>query len=110
MPKAVFLVQSQPSHPERDTEYNDWYDAQHVPDVCAVPGVVSARRFTLVDDGERVIPPGTPPYLALYEIDAEDPSAPIRELVERVTKGEVVVSDALCRDPGPVTLLYVERT
>ena len=45
MPKAIMLVQSKPWHPDREDEYNDWYSNTHIPEVCAVDGIVSARRY-----------------------------------------------------------------
>lgn len=31
----------------REQEYNDWYSNQHLNDLLAIPGVISARRFKL---------------------------------------------------------------
>ena len=31
--------------PEREAEFNDWYDKEHIPALAAVPGVLCARRF-----------------------------------------------------------------
>ena len=33
------------AQPGREAEFEKWYDEQHIVDVLAVPGVVSARRF-----------------------------------------------------------------
>jgi hypothetical protein len=42
-----------------DTEFNDWYDREHMRDrVFTVPGFVSGRRFAAFE--------GTPRYLAIY--------------------------------------------
>ncbi len=45
---------------EHETEFNQWYDQEHIPLLAAVPGVISARRFK--------DPSGNPRYLALYEL------------------------------------------
>jgi len=42
-------------------EYNEWYDAEHLPRLVTVPGVLRARRYN------RVSGPG-PKYLTAYEI------------------------------------------
>ena len=47
MSKAVYVVYSRPSAPEREADFNDWYDHTHLGEVCAVPGVTGARRFRL---------------------------------------------------------------
>jgi len=52
--------------PEHETEFNRWYDEEHLPALARVPGVLSARRFRASS--------GTPRYVALY--DLADPAAP----------------------------------
>ena len=49
MAKALLLAFTGPKSPELEDEYNEWYDSVHLPDVLAVPGVRSARRFKLAD-------------------------------------------------------------
>jgi hypothetical protein len=46
--------------PEAESDFNDWYDNEHVPDLLSVPGVLSARRF--------VASQGQPKYLLLLEV------------------------------------------
>lgn len=52
----------------REDEYNTWYDDIHVSEVLAVEGFVACQRFA-------TDPSRNPPakYLAVYEVDAEDP-------------------------------------
>ena len=108
MPKAVVVVISQPSSSEREDEYNQWYDERHVPEGCAIPGVTGARRFQLADNGLMANDPSTPQYLAIYEMDADDPTAVLAELAARAGDGRVFMSDALCMDPMPDMRLYVQ--
>lgn len=50
------------------SEFNDWYDTEHLPFLAAVPGVLSARRFQAGGEGvERK-------YLALYHLTDADVS------------------------------------
>jgi hypothetical protein len=108
MPKAILVVQSQAVTPQREDEYHEWYDTKHLAEVLAIPGIVGARRYTLVNAVAG--PEGDiPPHLAIYEIDAEDPSSIIDELTTRAGDGRIVMSDVLSMDPLPTTLLYVER-
>ena len=51
MPKGMMLVQSRPADPAREDEFNDWYTKTHIPEVCAVPGIVGARRYKVHDRG-----------------------------------------------------------
>ncbi|MGI8329407.1 hypothetical protein ACRYCC_05535 [Actinomadura scrupuli] len=106
MPKGIMVVQSGPCDPTREDEYNEWYSNTHLPEICAVPGFVGARRYK-VHDGEAAEPdPTRPAYLAVYEIDADDLTSPVKELRARTASGRMRMSDALRLDPPPVVTFY----
>ena len=105
MPKAVFLVSSRPVSPDKDADFNAWYDEVHLPDLRSVPGVVSATRYRLAPDGT----PGAHPYLTVYEIEADDPTAVVQEMTNGVREGRFVMSDTIETDPMPLANLYLER-
>jgi hypothetical protein len=109
MPKAVFVVQSQASDESREDEYHKWYDNTHIPQLCEIPGIVSARRFDLLGAGFGPADPSIPKHLAIYELDADDLDAVMQEIMTRSGDGRLEVSDALAHDPPPGTLLYVQR-
>jgi hypothetical protein len=44
--------------PTAEDEFNAWYDTEHLPRLCAVPGVLGARRYNSSSH--------TPRYIALY--------------------------------------------
>jgi hypothetical protein len=46
---------------ERETEFNQWYNIDHLPALVSVPGVYGARRYEAVE--------GEPKYLAVYEMN-----------------------------------------
>lgn len=46
---------------ERETEFNQWYNIDHLPALVSVPGVYGARRYQAVE--------GEPKYLAVYEMN-----------------------------------------
>jgi hypothetical protein len=104
MPKAIMFVQSKPSSPDRDAEYNDWYTNTHLPDVLEIPGITAARRFKASD----VAPPadGAPDYCAVYELDVDDLSAVMPELAARFSDGRMRMSDAMEMDPAPSFVIY----
>ncbi|MBL7489101.1 hypothetical protein I6A60_22220 [Frankia sp. AgB1.9] len=95
MPKGILLVQSTPASPEREAEYNRWYDEEHIPDVCAIPGFVAARRYHVREAGSMKGTPGIPPYVILYEIEADDFAVPMEELRIRTEAGSIRLSDAI---------------
>jgi hypothetical protein len=102
MARGVYVVRARPVSAEREDEFNDWYDRTHVPELLAVPGFVSARRYRRVGDD------GGAEYLAVYEIDADDLAAPVSELRRRSAAGETTRTDALQLDPPPHVALYEE--
>ena len=47
-----------------EAEWNDWYNAVHLPEILRVPGFISGRRYRAVEGG--------PKYMALYELEGVD--------------------------------------
>jgi hypothetical protein len=58
---GLLLVGMTPG-PEVEAAFNAWYDAEHVPALASVPGVLRARRFRTNGGG--------PKYIALYHLTA----------------------------------------
>lgn len=75
----------------REEEYNAWYDQTHIADICAVPGFKSGQRWRAVPEAS----PNTPPadYIAIYEIEADDASQCVDELLRRAGAGEMQISE-----------------
>lgn len=104
MAKGIMVVQTGPVSAEREDEYNDWYSGTHIPEILAIPGFVGARRYKLTGGD------GTPSYLAIYEIEADDVTAPVKELGARSAAGQHSLSDVLRLDPPPVVSVYEQVT
>ena len=51
--------------PEVENEFNEWYNDAHVPEILAVPGFISGRRFQRISGDEIK-------YMALYELKSLD--------------------------------------
>jgi len=100
MAKGIMYVESWPSSPERDQEYNTWYNEVHLPELLALDGIVSARRLRPVD--------GTGPYVALYEIEGDDLQAILDNMVANAD--QLTMSDALLLDPAPIPRLLETTT
>ena len=95
---TLYLVFSNPVD-GKDREFNEWYDAVHVPEVLATPGMVSAQRFDLRDT-EIVRLAGMTPahrYLLVYEMDG-DPDVVMGKIQEAVASGDIAMSDVLDLD------------
>jgi hypothetical protein len=102
VPKGIMVVQSAPVDAAREKEYNDWYDNTHVPEITAVPGFVSARRYKVHGAAGSDVPA----YLAIYEIEADELTAPAAELRARRAAGLTHESGALRLDPPSVVTFY----
>jgi hypothetical protein len=63
---GALLVASMNVDPAAEPEFNEWYDAEHLPQLAAVPGVLCARRYaSAAADRERQ-------YLALYHMTGQE--------------------------------------
>lgn len=100
MAKGIILVESRPSSPDRDQEYNAWYDEVHLGELVALDGFVSARRLRPVD--------GDGPYVALYEVEGDNLQAILDNMV--ASAGRLHLSDALQLDPPPIMRLLEVTT
>jgi hypothetical protein len=61
MAKGILYVETHVD-PAQVEAYHKWYNEEHLPEVCNLEGIVSARRFEPIEaDGS---------FVATYEIDA----------------------------------------
>jgi hypothetical protein len=100
MAKGIIFVESRPSSPERDQEYNTWYDEVHLGELVALDGVVSARRMRPVE--------GDGPYVAIYEVEGDNLQAILDNMVANAA--QLHMSDALQLDPPPIMRLLEVTT
>jgi len=94
--KIYYMVYSNPIE-GRDDEFNEWYDTVHIPEVLAVPGMLSAQRCELkiTEVGKAGgISPETHRYCVFYEMDG-DPDEVMGIIREQVASGEMHMSDAI---------------
>ena len=98
MPRQMLVAFTNPVD-GREAEYNEWYDKQHLSDVCSLPGFVSARRYRLVE-GEFEYK-----YLAVYEMDSDDPKRDFERLGASTQSGEMLLSGAMDSETASA-LLY----
>ena len=60
---GVILVSMTPD-PDREEEFNEWYNTEHIPFFNRLPGAIAARRFRAIA--------GSPKYVALYHVETID--------------------------------------
>ena len=87
--KHIVVVLTEPTE-GREAEYNDYYEKLHLDEVLASTMMSSAQRFKLTDQQGAKCPL---PYLALYEVEADDPKDVLVDL--NATRAERVQSDSL---------------
>lgn len=104
MARYMMVVQSAAVE-GRDDEYNAWYDREHRHEILAIPGVIACRRFeaTPIAMGQ----PGAR-YIALYEIETDDPGQLMAEMAARSADGRITSSSLIDR-PKSSLWIYSER-
>jgi len=80
-----------------DREFNEWYDNVHIPEVTALPGVKSSKRFRITQDKPWK-------YVAEYEIECDDIAQWEADAMEAMKK--MVMSPSF--DITSLLTLYVE--
>jgi hypothetical protein len=71
---GIFIVSSRCTVPEREQEFNAWYDDAHIPDLLSTGLFVSAYRFAAVAAG-TLVGPEAPPEGAAHATDVAPSSA-----------------------------------
>jgi hypothetical protein len=92
--RYCFVVFSNPT-PHREDEYNTWYSEVHLPHVLAVPGFVSARRLKVADGSGIDNTPLPGRYMALYEMETDNPAGALNEMWSRAGTPAMTISEAI---------------
>lgn len=76
----------------REEAYNDWYQNTHLGELVALPGIRSARRYRRA---RNLVEGESYPYMAIYEIEADDLDAVVAGIIEASGSGGIWMSDAI---------------
>jgi hypothetical protein len=97
MARFQYVILSR-SKPGREDEFVTWYAGQHLPDVCKIDGIVSAKLFRI--GLQKVYELDAPQWtlLTIYELEGEDPQAIIDSIVAVSGSDSMPLSDALTKD------------
>jgi len=85
------VVYSRPA-PNREDEYNDWYQNVHLGELVALPGFRSAQRFRFA---RSLVEGDAYPYMSIYEIETDDIDAVLNKLRGTAECGALTMSDAI---------------
>jgi hypothetical protein len=86
MPRYKSIVMSN-AKDGKDEAFTRYLDEQHIPDVLAVPGFVSAQRYKFVAGT------GEFQYMTIYELETDDLPAVLSEIQRRIAEGEIPLTD-----------------
>ena len=91
--RHLYVVFGNPTSPERDAEFNEWYDQTHIPEVLAVPGIISAQRFKHHQLDRDAGKPVRYSYVTIYEIEG-DPNEVMGKIGAGLASGAIRMDDA----------------
>lgn len=72
MPAGILIALTNPVSPEREDEFNHWYNVVHGSEVTSLKGFAAMTRYRA---SAQAVPPSDTPtfrYLALYDLDDVD--------------------------------------
>ena len=104
MGKYRLVVTSQAAAGLTD-EYIRWCHEQHFPDLLRVPGIVAAQRFRVLPFD----PEGEARFMALFDIDAEDPFAVMAEIQRRNGTPDMPACDFFDKASIKLQIVELER-
>ncbi len=89
--RAILLAFTRCNVPDREQEWSDWYDDQHLPDLFQAGTPKVATRWELTQKPEPMMPSIGFSYVAIYEFDGADVDAEVEAFLAR---------DAALREAG----------
>jgi hypothetical protein len=85
MPSAVLIVYTNPLTPDREADFNAWYDRTHLPEVLAVEGFVAASRYRLSDAQAKGTESPVHRFMSIYEVETDDLQGALDTLMRSAT-------------------------
>ena len=88
MASYLFIVESNCVDPARESEFNDWYNQVHVPDIMSTGYIDKATRYELTTAPSE----GRGRYLVVYEIESDNIDATMSEFrakMDVIAKGRM---------------------
>lgn len=76
--------------PGKEEEYHDWYNNVHLPELVNGLGMLGAQRFELV---AKMQGDNASPYLAIYDVETDDPAGFLGKIGELAQSGGMTMSD-----------------
>lgn len=77
--------------PGKEEAFHDWYQNVHLPELCGIAGLTGGQRYKLVT---RLMGSDDNQWLAIYDIECDDPMTFLGAMGEAATSGKLTQSDA----------------
>jgi hypothetical protein len=90
MPKYKLIALTTPVA-GKEKEFDTWYQNLHLPQVVSFPGIRSAQRYKLTT---KLMGSDTSPWLAIYDLETDDPMAFLGAVGQASAAGKLTQSDA----------------
>ena len=75
----------------KEKEFHAWYQNEHLRQLVAFPGVKGAQRYKLT---ARLVGSDNNPWLAIYDLETDDPFAFLATVGQAAASGKLTQSDA----------------
>ncbi len=75
----------------READFHDWYQNVHLPELVRFPGMLGAQRYQLT---AKLMGSDSNPWLAIYDIEVDDPMAFLGAMGQAAAAGKMTQSDA----------------
>ncbi len=90
MPSCKLVALTRPL-PGREADYHDWYQNVHLPELVNTFKMKGAQRYKLV---AKLMGADENEFLAIYDIECDDPAALLGEMGQAAASGKMTQSDA----------------
>jgi hypothetical protein len=99
VPKFVMAVYSN-AKPGREAEYLDWYKNVHLGDILKIPGVKTGHVY----ETAPASPAKPASYMALYDLELDEPATVLQEIGRASQAGEMKMTDAIDAASAQITI------
>lgn len=90
MPKFKLVALTTPVA-GKEAEFHAWYQDRHLPEMVSFAGVRGAQRYKLTT---KMMGADSNPWLAIYDLETDDPMAFLGAVGEAAAAGKLTQSDA----------------
>jgi hypothetical protein len=75
----------------KESDFHDWYQNRHIPEILSFPGMRGAQRYKIT---AKLLGSDTNPWLAIYDLETDDPMAFLGALGQAAAAGKMTQTDA----------------